>query len=236
MKLSNTLMINESLLPSSKKAFTLAEVLITLSILGVVAALTIPNLVNRNSDIAAQVKLKKAISNYEDVAAIYMVENETTNLGVTGAAADSFMGGEGCPLAANYFKIVSRSGCTFTTADGVYWVLDPGSGFAYVADSDKSPRYGVTMWALNGQVNGVGQTDGTSNVPSSLFIPESTAAPLHGVYAAGGTHSFLNLKQSDMNNGNNNALISGQTNGSLSSNPASLSPGSITDTPGLGNN
>ena len=47
MKLSNTMMINEKLLPTGKRAFTLAEVLITLSILGVVAALTIPTLVNR---------------------------------------------------------------------------------------------------------------------------------------------------------------------------------------------
>ena len=76
MKLSTTMIMNEKLLPESKKAFTLAEVLITLSILGVVAALTIPSLVNRQSDLAAQVKLKKAISNYEDVIGTYMAENE----------------------------------------------------------------------------------------------------------------------------------------------------------------
>ena len=60
MKLSTTMMINETLLPTNKKAFTLAEVLITLSILGVVAALTIPTLVNRQSDLAAQTRIKKA--------------------------------------------------------------------------------------------------------------------------------------------------------------------------------
>ena len=76
MKLSNTMIINETLLPNSKKAFTLAEVLITLSILGVVAALTIPSLVNRQSEMAAIVKMKKAISQYEQVVEVYMAENE----------------------------------------------------------------------------------------------------------------------------------------------------------------
>lgn len=45
----------------SKLAFTLAEVLITLGIIGVVAAMTIPNLMEnvRNKDL--QVQLKKTI-------------------------------------------------------------------------------------------------------------------------------------------------------------------------------
>ena len=184
MKLSNTLTINENLLPTSKKAFTLAEVLITLSILGVVAALTIPSLVNRNSDIAAQVKLKKAISNYEDVAAVYMVENEATNI--------SGMMSDGCTEAPNYFKIVSQDDCTFVTADGAEWTFEPGTGFAYVQDSATSPRFGVTLWAMNGQANGVGATDGTGNVPNKLFIPNKS--PLHGIFAAAGEKSFLNTK------------------------------------------
>ena len=45
-----------------KTAFTLAEVLITLGIIGVVAALTLPALVQRQQEKAAAVKLKKAYS------------------------------------------------------------------------------------------------------------------------------------------------------------------------------
>lgn len=44
------------------KAFTLAEVLITLGIIGVVAALTIPALLNRTNDLEYKVGLKKAYS------------------------------------------------------------------------------------------------------------------------------------------------------------------------------
>ena len=46
----------------SKTAFTLAEVLITLGIIGVVAAMTLPALVQRQQEKAAAVKLKKAYS------------------------------------------------------------------------------------------------------------------------------------------------------------------------------
>jgi len=44
------------------KAFTLAEVLITLGIIGVVAALTIPSLIQKQTEKATVVKLKKAYS------------------------------------------------------------------------------------------------------------------------------------------------------------------------------
>ena len=50
----------------SKKAFTLAEVLITLSILGVVAAMTIPNVVFNYKEKANIVKLKKVYSQLQN--------------------------------------------------------------------------------------------------------------------------------------------------------------------------
>ena len=53
MKLSNTLIVESTTLPNNVKAFTLAEVLITLSILGVVAAITIPAIVKSQSEKSA---------------------------------------------------------------------------------------------------------------------------------------------------------------------------------------
>ncbi|MBP7211391.1 type II secretion system protein, partial [bacterium] len=47
---------------NTKKAFTLAEVLITLGIIGVVAALTIPTLMQRTQDREAISALKKFYS------------------------------------------------------------------------------------------------------------------------------------------------------------------------------
>ena len=45
-----------------KKAFTLAEVLITLAIIGIVAALTIPTLLNNYNDKVLETRYKKAVN------------------------------------------------------------------------------------------------------------------------------------------------------------------------------
>ena len=152
MRLSNTMIMNEKLLPNTKKAFTLAEVLITLSILGVVAALTIPSLVNRQNELAAITKMKKAISTYESVAEVYMAENEATRFDVA------------CANLGQYFKQVEGAGqCAFTTADGVRWIFgnsdgngtpaNASRGNAVIFDSKTSPRYGVVLWTKAGLVN-----------------------------------------------------------------------------------
>ena len=208
MRLSNTMMINASLLPSSKKAFTLAEVLITLSILGVVAALTIPSLVNRQSEMAAQVKLKKAIANYENVAAVYMVENESTDL--SGITKNTAGNANDCSNMGNYFKIVKQNNsnkCIFTTADGVIWLFST-AGNPVIMDSENSPRYAVSMWTAGGGVNQTGdnnsggtftpETSSILNTADLKATDNSTAlTPLNGYYTA---NTFLNSKNSDLAN------------------------------------
>ena len=150
MKISNTLIMNETLLPNSKKAFTLAEVLITLSILGVVAALTIPSLVNRQSEMAAIVKVKKAISQFEQVAEVYMAENNETNI-------NGMIKNATCDGLTEYFKMVNKtSNCIFTTADGVQWNFkyDANGSSVFVYDSNATtPKYGAYMWANDGSAN-----------------------------------------------------------------------------------
>ena len=175
MRLSNTMMINETLLPTGKRAFTLAEVLITLSILGVVAALTIPTLVNRQSDLAAQVRIKKAISAYEDVIGIYMAENEVGN------AVNMLKSGDplanDCSQARNYFKATNTptangNDCQFVTADGTAWSIDMGTGNATVIDTDRAGqgRYAVTMWNANNRVNTNGTANGgVANTPAAVY-------------------------------------------------------------------
>ena len=189
MKLSNTLILNDAMLPSSKKAFTLAEVLITLSILGVVAALTIPSLVNRQSEMAAIVKMKKAISQYEQVAEVYMAENEATRFDVA------------CGDLDEYFKQVKATadGCQFTTADGVAWVFgstaNTNTGNAIIYDSTTSPRYGVVLWTKNGLVNSTQTSIYGSGAPTAAAelptAPTATSAvfttvpaPAHNYYNA----------------------------------------------------
>ena len=172
MKLSNTLIVNCEVMPT-KKAFTLAEVLITLSILGVVAALTIPSLVNRQSEMAAIVKIKKAISQFEQVAEVYMAEEEAQNIdGMIGA---------GCANLTNYFKVVKTGAndCNITTADGVNWVFkyDATNGSSVIAyDSDATtPKYGALMWATEGSAN-------TGTMPENATANKKS--PTNGVFNA----------------------------------------------------
>lgn len=62
-----------------KKAFTLAEVLITLGIIGVVAALTIPSLIQKHREQVAVAKVKKAYSTISQAYLMAIAENGTVD-------------------------------------------------------------------------------------------------------------------------------------------------------------
>ncbi|NLF82806.1 MAG: type II secretion system protein [Candidatus Gastranaerophilales bacterium] len=65
----------------SKKGFTLAEVLITLSIIGVVAALTVPTLVRNYEDAANAAKAKKVYSEIANAWKLYLSDNGGSPVG-----------------------------------------------------------------------------------------------------------------------------------------------------------
>lgn len=68
-------------------AFTLAEVLITLGIIGIVAALTIPSLMQKNQDQATVSKLKKVYSALSNAYSLAVKDNgQPINWGLSGAA------------------------------------------------------------------------------------------------------------------------------------------------------
>lgn len=70
------------------KAFTLAEILITLGIIGIVAAITIPTLVKNIDDQANRNALKKAFSILSEVTTRVKTENNGTILGVCSTSTD----------------------------------------------------------------------------------------------------------------------------------------------------
>jgi len=63
-----------------KKGFTLAEILITLGIIGVVSALTIPTLVKRNTNETHVQQLKKAYATISEAFDGFMAENNAATL------------------------------------------------------------------------------------------------------------------------------------------------------------
>lgn len=130
-----------------------AVFLITIFILGLVAALTIPSLVNRQNDLAAKVKMKKAISNYEDLAEVYMLEASDNKEEKVTDLKD--FAGENCENINKYFKIdKSYDNCSFTTIDGVYWEINPTDGGAIISDDADNPRYTIEVGVCkNGYIN-----------------------------------------------------------------------------------
>lgn len=67
----------------SQFAFTLAEVLITLGIIGIVAAMTIPSLINKFQKIQYVTELKKAYSQLQEVFTTYILDKNVDNLSQT---------------------------------------------------------------------------------------------------------------------------------------------------------
>lgn len=66
-----------------RKAFTLAEVLITLGVIGVVAAITVPTLMNNTQDKQFKVAWKKAYADINQALATVKNENSSLDFGMT---------------------------------------------------------------------------------------------------------------------------------------------------------
>ena len=108
-----------------KKAFTLAEVLSVLIILGVVAVLTIPSTLQRTKERSNRTKIVKAMAAWEQFVPMFLSDNSIFN---EEQAAEVFNNAEDCDIVMKYFKIkkvIDRRGqCRFETYDGILWIFD----------------------------------------------------------------------------------------------------------------
>ena len=100
-------------------AFTLAETMIVLVILGIVAGITIPVLLNKYVEKSNRTKVKKAMTAYESIFNKIIIENniKTDSQLTTWANSD-------CANTAQYFKetnFINNNLCKFKTSDNVYW-------------------------------------------------------------------------------------------------------------------
>jgi prepilin-type N-terminal cleavage/methylation domain-containing protein len=120
------------------KGFTLAEVLITLGIIGIVASMTIPTLINNSNDQSYKVAAKKAYSQFQQIYSQIRSENgENELVPENGSYKNSFM---------PYFKVIkdcdqhdcvpmSASSPIYKTLDGSNAVtVHMGSGQFVTAD------------------------------------------------------------------------------------------------------
>lgn len=110
-----------------KRGFTLAEVLITLGIIGVVAALTAPQLVTSSRNEATCSKLSTTVSNLENAFQNAMVQEEVTGLNETafwGANTTNATAGQ----LGRYLHISNVANNGYVTKSGVRFTIDKGAG------------------------------------------------------------------------------------------------------------
>lgn len=148
-----------------KKGFTLAEVLITLVIIGVVASMTIPTLMNSTQGTEYKTGFKKAMStlnqafslNYAITATLPGEDDYASNKGMldyffkkrlsvisTSTSTSKFATGDGVSITA------SNDNNVFYTSDGMRYVfnIDNASG---VADATGDKYYGTILVDVNGE-------------------------------------------------------------------------------------
>ena len=100
------------------KAFTLAEVLATVVILGVIAAITIPSTLHRVTERQNKTRVRKAMTTYQTLVEKMIIEN---NIGRSTEALNQWANNDGnCTNARRYLK-GSRDGCIFRSADGLWY-------------------------------------------------------------------------------------------------------------------
>lgn len=116
--------INEK---SASIAFTLAEVLVTLAVIGVVAALTIPNLVKKYQQHVYATSLKKAYAQIEQVFKLYMADEGVTDLSQTPVFQAGYDYTRLKEMLYKYFRVTKY--CYYGTECGITESnLDPSQG------------------------------------------------------------------------------------------------------------
>ena len=113
-----------------KSAFTLAEVLITLSIVGIIAAMTIPGLINKTGNVENVVALKKVYSTLTQ--AFYRISSE--NGGIENALSTAITSDSFANIFIQKLKLQKNCGTNNANDTGCYsnsnvlWLKGTSSG------------------------------------------------------------------------------------------------------------
>ena len=130
-----------------KAAFTLAETMIVLVVLGVVAAITIPALVRNQMDAQNRTRLRKAMTVYDTAINKMVVENNFKS----NTALTDWGNGNNCVNTRTYFKSAQdgANNCIFRVSDGIWWditdITHPIIGLreSDLTDLNSSTRFGL---------------------------------------------------------------------------------------------
>ena len=106
------------------RAFTLAEVLVVLVVLGFIAAITLPALMERATSGQNKTTIKKAMEAYDRALSKAVIENNLRS----NEALEQWADGDGnCTRGRSLFKVAQDGpdGCTFKASDGLWWYIKP---------------------------------------------------------------------------------------------------------------
>ncbi|MBQ7450240.1 prepilin-type N-terminal cleavage/methylation domain-containing protein [bacterium] len=115
-----------------KKAFTLAETMLTVVILGIIAAIILPNAIMNATQKSYKTKLKKALYVYDTAVQKIIIENDVNSLNSLMSLND-----DDCSETSRFFKKKQGTGCVFETFDGLWWNIS-NIEKAYVAFERKN--------------------------------------------------------------------------------------------------
>jgi prepilin-type N-terminal cleavage/methylation domain-containing protein len=136
-----------------KQGFTLAEVLITLGIIGVVAALTLPSLISNTADAEIGPKLAKAVSMFEQANGNLLNEYDSDNLLDTGLIVPNTAPTDYMEALSHHLKIYPYQGTTsysFPSEGGFGTVnIQRSTGFCW--QTKDGMIYFVSPWNNNVQ-------------------------------------------------------------------------------------
>lgn len=135
-----------------KRGFTLAEVLITLGIIGVVAALTAPQLVMSSKNEATCSKLATTVSNLENAFQNAMVQEEVSGLNETAFWRAANMNATAGQIG-RYIHISDATANGFYTKSGVRVALNKAAGNDRAANENAIRNAGGSLIFQIGSVD-----------------------------------------------------------------------------------
>ena len=106
---------------NNKSGFSFAEVIITLTVIGIIATITIPALISRQKELYNKERVKNAVSTFETAMSKIIIEN---NIKTTTELINWANQEDNCQNTTKYFKKTVDNGCIFKTANNVWWNIE----------------------------------------------------------------------------------------------------------------
>lgn len=133
-----------------KNGFTLAEILISLGIVGTIAAITLPSLMTNTTTAQIGPKLAKAVSVFEQANEALLNDSAVDKLSETGYTSTGNSYGN---ALCNYLKITNTGANTFLSKDGIKYSISANNTPSPVGRSAHAQRIGDITIDINGNSN-----------------------------------------------------------------------------------